>query len=444
MQKNFIAQTYGKSMNYTDIENSLFKKYNVKKGLRNEDGTGVCVGLTKVSDVIGYQYEADKKVPCEGKLLYRGVDVEDIVNGRKDRIAGFEEVCFLLLFGFLPKSDELEKFRNVLQICYELPERFTELNFLTFPSTNIMNLLQSSVLSLYNFDQNPETKDVYEIMLKGINVSAKMPMMICYGYHAQQHYLHRKSLIIHYPKKEYTIAQNILHMLRANSKFTDEEVATLDALLIVHAEHGGGNNSTFTNVVISSTGTDIYSAISGSVGSMKGPKHGGANIRCAEMMDAIINEIGIYASDSKVEDIVRKILNKKFFDESGLFYGIGHAVYTLSDPRAEIIKKKCKTLAEEKDCMDEYNFMVKLEVIARKLVGEKLGKVVSNNVDFYSGFAYKMLGIPKELYTPLFVCARCIGWTAHNIENRLYDGKIMRPATKCVSEEKKYISISKR
>ncbi|MFI3237698.1 MAG: citrate synthase [Lachnospiraceae bacterium] len=444
MQRNFIAQTFGKSMNYTEIENHLFKEHNVKKGLRNEDGTGVCVGLTKVSDVIGYTRVDGEKVPAPGRLLYRGIDVQDLIQGRSDTSAGFEEVSFLLLFGFLPKKKELEEFRKMLQICYELPERYTELNFLTFPSNDLMNLLQSAVLSLYNFDKNPETQDVYEIVLKGINILAKMPMMMCYGYQSQQHYLHRKSLVIHYPKKEYSLAQNILYMLRDNSEFTKEEVSALDALLIVHAEHGGGNNSTFTNVVISSTGTDIYSSISGSIGSMKGPKHGGANIRCSDMIDAIIEEIGIHATEDEMRDIVEKVLNKKFFDKTGLFYGIGHAVYTQSDPRAESIKLKCKTLAAEKGRMDEYEFMVRLEMVAKEVVGEKLGKTVSNNVDFYSGFAYKMLNIPKEVYTPLFVCARTIGWVAHNIENRLYDGKIMRPATKCVMPQGTYVSIKER
>ncbi len=439
-----MAQAYGKSMNFTGIANPLFKQYNVKKGLRNEDGTGVCVGLTKVSDVIGYNILEGVKVPVEGRLMYRGINVKDLVEQKTESSAGYEEVCFLLLFGFLPQRHELEKFRSVMQAGYELPERFTELNFLTFPSQNLMNLLQSAVLSMYNFDPDPETQDVFQIVMKGMNIVAKMPMMICYGYQSQQHYLHRKSLVIHYPKKCYSIAENILHMLRHDKIFTEKEADALDSLLIVHAEHGGGNNSTFTNVVISSTGTDIYSAVAGAIGSMKGPKHGGANIHCFEMIEDIIGRIGVFATDEEIEKMVHRVLNREIYDKSGLFYGAGHAVYTLSDPRAELIREKAKILAEEKDCLDEFHFLVRLETIAREVIQQKLGKPVSNNVDFYSGFLYKMLRIPKEIYTPLFVCARTIGWLAHNIENRLYDGKIMRPATKCVAEPTEFITLDER
>ncbi len=444
MQYSFLAQIFGQSLNYTHIDNFLFKKHDVKKGLRHDDGTGVCVGLTKICDVVGYEIVEGKKTPVEGRLLYRGVDVEDLINNKYLDYAGFEEVSFLLLFGFQPNKKEFDEFRKLLQKNYELPERFTELNFLNSPSANLMNLLQSAVLSLYNFDNCPEEQDTYQTVLKGLNILAKMPTMVCYGYKSQQHYLHRKSLLIRYPKEEYSIAQNILYMLRSNAEFTEEEVTTLDSLLIVHAEHGGGNNSTFTNVVISSTGTDIYSSMAGSIGSIKGPKHGGANIHCSNMIDAIIEEVGLDATEKQLTEIVKRILNKDFFDKTGLFYGIGHAVYSISDPRAEIIKKKCKKLAEQKNCLNEYNFMVRLEETAKEVISAYLGKTVSNNVDFYSGFAYKMLELPKEIYTPLFVCARTIGWTAHNIENRLYDSKIMRPATKCVVEHHDFIPMEKR
>lgn len=445
MDLNFLAQTYGKSSNFTGIENHLYKEYNVKKGLRNEDGGGVCVGLTKICDVVGFRLdENDIRLPAEGQLFYRGYDLNHLVQGKSEKASGFEEVFFLLLFGFLPKRNELETFKATLQNCYELPDRFAELNFLTFPSRNLMNLLQCAVLSLYNFDENPETNDTFDVIKQGLNIVANMPTMICYGYQSQQHYLQKKSLVIHYPVKEYSLAENILYMLRDDMQFTEKEADTLDTLLMVQAEHGGGNNSTFTNVVMSSTGTDIYSAFAGSIGSMKGPRHGGANVSSAAMIDAIIEEIGIHATEAQIEDVVHRILSKKFFDRTGLFYGIGHAVYTLSDPRAELIRSTCKELAMEKNFMDEYKFMVKLEEIARRMVSEKLGKPISNNVDLYSGFVYKMLGIPREVYTPLFVCARTAGWLAHNIENRLYDGKIMRPATKCVMERGEFLPMKQR
>ncbi len=444
MELNFVAQAFGKSMSYTEIQNQLYKTYDVKKGLRNEDNTGVCVGLTKVANVVGYDIVDGVKTPIDGRLLYRGIDIEDIVTGKSEPNAGYEETCFLLLFGFLPNKNELEQFKAVIRKCYELPERFTELNFLNFPSQNLMNLLQSSVLSLYNFDNDPETQDAFQTMIKGINIIAKMPMMICYGYQSQQHYLQRKSLVIHYPKPEYSISENILYMLRDDTKFSASEVELLDTVLVVQAEHGGGNNSTFTNVVISSTGTDIYSAMSGSIGSIKGPRHGGANIQCSKMIEEIINEIGLNATDSQIEDIVWRILKKDFFDRSGLFYGMGHAVYTVSDPRTNILREKCSVLAKEKKCKDEFDFMARLEKIACKVVEEKTQKPIAVNVDYYSGFAYKLLDIPREIYTPLFVCARTVGWLAHNIENKLYDGRIMRPATKCVADESIFVPLNKR
>lgn len=445
MDINFLAQTYGKSSNFTGIENHLYKEYNVKKGLRNEDGGGVCVGLTKICDVVGFTLDQEEhRQPTEGQLFFRGYNLHDLVKYKSISASGFEEVFFLLLFGFLPKLEELHNFKSNLQDCYELPDRFSELNFLTFPSRNLMNLLQCAVLSLYNFDPNPESNNIFDVMKQGINIVANMPTMICYGYQSQQHYLQKKSLVIHYPVAEYSLAENILYMLRDDMQFTEKEANTLDTLLMVQAEHGGGNNSTFTNVVIASTGTDIYSAFAGSIGSMKGPKHGGANISCANMIDAIIDEIGLEASEAQMEKIVKRILDRKFFDRTGLFYGVGHAVYTLSDPRSELIRSTCKELAIEKDYMLEYNFMTKLEKVARATVSERLGKPVSNNVDYYSGFVYKMLGIPREVYTPLFVCARTAGWLAHNIENRLYDGKIMRPATKCVAERLEFQKMNQR
>ena len=444
MHDNFLAQSYGKSQIFTDIPNKLFTEYDVKKGLRNEDGTGVRVGLTKVSDVVGYEIVDGKKTDIPGKLYYRGYSLTDIVNTHRESICEYEEVMFLLLFGYLPNKVELEHFRDIVKNQYALPEEFLEMNILRLPSKNLMNRLQHAVLTLYNYDDDADNVDVYETLIKGISLAAKFPAIMCYAYQSKRHYFDHKSLYIHYPNKNYSIAENILQLLRPDKKFSQKEAALLDTILIVHADHGGGNNSTFTNVLVSSTGTDIYSAIAAAIGSLKGPKHGGANIQVAQMMDAVVEAIGYTTDRKKIEDIIGKILDKEFFDKSGLVYGFGHAVYTISDPRAELLRDTCKVVAQEKDRMEQYNFFVLFEEIARKLLSERRGKPIASNVDFFSGFAYDMLGIPRDLYTPLFACARVTGWVAHNIENKLYDGRIMRPATKYVGEIKEYIPIKDR
>lgn len=444
MHDNFLAQSYGKSQIFTDIPNKLFTEYDVKKGLRNEDGTGVRVGLTKVSDVVGYEIIDGKKTDIPGKLYYRGYSLTDIVNTHRESICEYEEVMFLLLFGYLPNKVELEHFRDIVKNQYALPEEFLEMNILRLPSKNLMNRLQHAVLTLYNYDDDADNVDVYETLIKGISLAAKFPAIMCYAYQSKRHYFDHKSLYIHYPNKNYSIAENILQLLRPDKKFSQKEAALLDTILIVHADHGGGNNSTFTNVLVSSTGTDIYSAIAAAIGSLKGPKHGGANIQVAQMMDAVVEAIGYTTDRKKIEDIIGKILDKEFFDKSGLVYGFGHAVYTISDPRAELLRDTCKVVAQEKDRMEQYNFFVLFEEIARKLLSERRGKPIASNVDFFSGFAYDMLGIPRDLYTPLFACARVTGWVAHNIENKLYDGRIMRPATKYVGEIKEYIPIKDR
>lgn len=444
MSNNFIAQSFGRSMNYTDIPTPLFKQYDVKKGLRNEDGTGVRVGLTRVSDVVGYELEDGKKVEVPGRLYYRGLSLNDLVAGKGDSHYGYEEVCFLLLFGYLPNKRELSQFSEVIKQCYTLPNEFLEMNFLRMPSKDLMNLLQCAVLSLYNYDMDPDNIDPYQTILKGLNIIGKIPLIICYGYQSQLHYFQKQSLIIHYANKDYSIAENILYMIREDRKFTEQEARMLDTLLMVHADHGGGNNSTFTNVVISSTGTDIYSTMAGSIGSLKGPRHGGANIRCAQMMQAVTNAIGFTEDETLIRNVVKKILDKDFYDNSGLVYGMGHAVYTISDPRADILREYCGELAKEKNREKEFEFRVLFEKVAREMLLEKTGKPVSNNVDYYSGFAYDMLNIPRELYTPLFACSRMVGWLAHNIENKLYDGKIMRPATKYVGETIDYKPMKER
>lgn len=444
MKNNFIAQSFGRSMNHTDIPNQLFQEYNVKKGLRNEDGTGVRVGLTKISDVVGYDFEDGKKIEVPGRLFYRGIAIEDLVRGKRDSHFGYEETCFLLLFGFLPNKKDLEQFRNVLKRCYSMPQEFLEMNFLRTPSKDLMNLLQCAVLSLYSYDEDADNIDPYQTILKGLNIIAKIPLIISYGFQSQLHYFSKQSLLIHFAKEEYSIAENILYMIREDHKFTPQEASMLDTLLLIHADHGGGNNSTFTNVVISSTGTDLYSSMAGSIGSLKGPRHGGANIRCAQMMKAIVDEIGYTRDKAKLKGIIKRILSKDFYDKAGLIYGLGHAVYTVSDPRAEILKDCCKMLAKEKGREDEFHFLLSFEEAAKEALFERNGKSISNNVDLYSGFAYSMLNIPTDLYTPLFACSRMVGWLAHNIENKLYDGRIMRPATKYVGDTINYKEMSER
>ena len=441
---SILARYYGRSSNYTDIPNYLFSEFNVKKGLRNDDGTGVRIGLTRISDVIGYTTDDNGNViPCEGDLLYRGYSIKDLLVNRQKNY-GFEETCFLLLFGYLPDKEEFDNFKKCLSMRYDLPESFLANELLLKPARNLMNKLQSAVLSLYNYDESPDETDVYQNLLKGINLIAKFPALGCYAYYTKVHSFDRSSLIIHYPRPEYSIAENILYMLRPDGKFTDHEANLLDAILLIHADHGGGNNSTFTNVVVGSTGTDIYSALSASIGSLKGPKHGGANISVAKMMQQVIGDLDYTMDKDHIRKIINDILDSRYFDRSGLIYGFGHAVYTLSDPRAELLRRLCRNLAEEQGCMYKFTFYKLFEDTVKEVVREKKGQIITSNVDYYSGLAYRMLGIPEELFTPLFATARVSGWVAHNLENKLYDGKIMRPATKYVGEKQEYIPIDVR
>lgn len=441
---SILARFFGKSSNYTDIPNALFKEYNVKKGLRNEDGTGVRVSLTRVSDVIGYKQNEDGTVePCEGDLVFRGYSIKDLIKNRQGNY-GYEETCFLLLFGFLPTREQLREFRASLAMRYELPENFLVNEILRSPSRNLMNRMQTLTLALYNYDDDPDNVDVYETLRKGLNLIAKFPALGCYAYQAKMHDAYRRSLIIHYPKREYSIAENILFMLRPDGKFTQKEANLLDALLVMHAEHGGGNNSAFTDVVIGSTGTDLYSAICGSLGSLKGPKHGGANISVAEMMKDVVSLTHYDTDPVRLEKIVNELFDGALYDHSTLVYGFGHAVYTLSDPRAELLRSLCQKLAEEKGCEEKFEFYKAFEDTVHRVGKIRKGKVLPTNVDFYSGFAYNLLGIPEDLFTPLFAIARVAGWVAHNVENKLYDGKIMRPATKYVGERMTYVPIDER
>lgn len=442
---NNIQNFFDKSLTENKIENELYTTYSVKKGLRNEDGTGVLVGLTKISDVVGYKKEEGKKVDDYGKLYYRGINVKDIVNAnRKNKRYLFEEVCFLILFGYLPNEEEFEDFKKSLSDGYELPEHYLQTNIMNIPAKNIMNKLQRGVLMLYSYDDEPDNIGIKETLEKGINLIAKIPAIMCYSYQTKIHFFENQSLIIHHVNKDYSFAEQILYLLRPDGSFTEKEAEVLDVSLVLHADHGGGNNSTFTSVVISSTGTDLYSAIAGSIGSLKGPRHGGANLAVKKQMELVIGEISVHASDEQIQKIVCRILDKDFNDNSGLIYGIGHAVYTLSDPRSEILSEKCKELAIEKGRLDEFHFYQKFASIAIEEIHKRKGIRVCTNVDFYSGLVYDMLNIPSDLYTALFVAGRTIGWITHIIENKLYSNRIIRPATKYVGGINEYTDIEDR
>lgn len=433
-----------KSKPFSEINNELFKEYNVKKGLRNEDGTGVRVGLTKIADVVGYKLVDGKKVDDIGKLYYRGIELRDIIQGSNEQVDGFEEACFLLLFGYLPDDKELKEFSDYLKQSYQLTNEFVESKFIQMPGKNIMNRVMQGVIGLYDYDDDPENISVENTLKQGLNIIAKLPSIICYAYQSKMYRYNRNSLFIHPARNDLSISENILYMLRADKKFTPLEARLLDMLLIVHADHGGGNNSTFTNVVISSTGTDIYSSMVGSIGSLKGPRHGGANLKVSGMMKEVIEEIGYSEDENEIKVLLNRILDKDFYDHSGLIYGMGHAIYTLSDPRSEVLQTYIEQLADEKGKASEYDFYQRFEKCAKEVILQRKGIHVSSNVDFYSGFVYQMLGIPEDMYTPLFVMGRSVGWLAHNIENKAYDGRIMRPATKYVGEQHEYIKMEDR
>ena len=383
------------------------------------------------------------KSDTDGELLYRGIKLTDIANHmNNDGIYGYEEIAFLILFGHLPNKDELNVFSRTIRENYNLKPDFLNLKVLSNPCNNVMNKIQTALLAMYEEDEDPDNPDVENVLRQGLNIISKLPSIVCYAYESKHHDIDGGSLIIHHMDTNKSIAENILSLLRYDQNYTQEEAELLDTMLVIHMDHGAGNNSTFANIVVSSTDTDLYSCISAAVGSLKGPRHGGANIKALKMMEAVINEIGLEASDSQIEDIIYRLLNKDFFDKSGLIYGLGHAVYTLSDPRSEILKKKVKELL--KDNIEKFDFYIRFEEVAKKVIKKEKGKTVSANVDFYSGIVYSMLGIPQDLFTPMFVCARVVGWIAHNIENKLYCNRIIRPAGKYVGDEKQYIELEKR
>lgn len=435
---DFLEEKYKLLVENGIIDSNLYEKYNVKRGLRNSNGTGVLVGLTKVANVEGYkmEFEDGEKKPCPGHLCYRGYDLMDIASADKDTY-GFEKVSFLLLFGYLPNEEEMTEFKKIVSDEYELPKEFVEGIILKNPSKSLMNHISRCILSLYSYDENPDSNYGLDLLKKGISLIAKMPAIISYSLMAKNHYIDKDSLFIHYPKKEYSIAENILYLSRCDGKFSRLEADTLDLALMIHADHGGGNNSTFVGVVVASTGADIYSCLAASLGSLKGPRHGGANMAVLDMMNLIINDVGMDATDEELENIIGKILSKNYYDNSGLIYGIGHAIYTMSDPRCVLLKAKCQELSQNDDNnIKLFEFYNRFENLAIEILGEKKNMVCCANVDYYSGLTYQFLKIPRDLFIPIFAAARMSGWMAHNIESSVNGNKIVRPATKYVGGKK--------
>ena len=429
------------------IDQSLYEKYDVKRGLRDSDGRGVLTGLTEISDVSGFRTEPDgTRVPIEGELFFQGYDIKNLVEGFRGSRHGFEETIFLLLFGELPTETQLEDFMQILGALRPLPENFNRDVIMKAPSRNIMNVLERCVLTLYSYDDNPDDISIKHVLAQSLSLIARFPVIAAYGYQSYRHKFLDSSLIIHRPKAEFSTAENILRLLRPDPVFTDLEAEVLDICLVLHAEHGGGNNSSFTTHVITTTGTDTYSTVAGSLGSLKGPRHGGANLKVQQMMADLKTNVADTENDAKVRNYLEKLLQKQAFDKAGLIYGMGHAIYTLSDPRAVLLKSKAAELATAKGHDDEFNLYNTVERLIPEAM-EAEGKVVrssSVNVDFYSGFVYKMLNIPTALYTPLFAMARIAGWSAHRIEELVSGGKLIRPAYRVVAPKRPYIQMADR
>ncbi len=415
------------------IDPKYYDKYNVKRGLRNRDGSGVMAGFTNISEVHGYVINEDEKHPMPGELIYRGYNIMDLVpNAGINKRYGFEEIAFLLLMGELPTREELEEFCGFIAQNRELPANFTEDMILKAPSRDIMNKMARSVLTLYSYDDTPDDCSIENILRQSLMLLSKMPLVGVYAYNTKIHYFDNKSLILHNPKPNLTTAENLLRMLNPYKEFTSLDAEVLDTALMLHAEHGGGNNSTFTCRVLSSTGTDTYSTLAAAIGSLKGPKHGGANVKVIKMIDNIKENVKDTSNDKELYDYLIKIVKKEANDMSGLIYGMGHAVYTMSDPRTQLLKEKARLLSMEKGMQEEFDLYDRIEKMSPQVFAEVKGdkKTLCANVDFYSGLVYKMLNIPLEMYTPIFAIARTAGWCAHRIEEVLCGGRIIRPAYK--------------
>ena len=431
----------------SQIDLDQFWKYGVKRGLRNPDGTGVMAGLTKICTVEGYYIEDGERVPKHGVLKYRGLNINEIIEAcEKENRFGFEEVVYLLMFGSLPTKNQLDLFKETLALCRNLPDNYIEDVLMKNASMDVMNKLARCVLTSYSFDEYPDDLSINNVLRQSVQIIAQLPVMMCYAYQVKRMKFYGKSMYFHPEKKELSTAETILRSIRSDKKYTDEEAKLLDICLILHAEHGGGNNSTFTTRVLTSSGTDTYSAIAGAIGSLKGRRHGGANIKVTNLVKEITENVDDIADENQVFAYLEKIMRKEAGDGSGLIYGMGHAVYTLSDPRAVILKRKAKEFAYRYGFEKEYQLIANIEKLTpevyRKVKGKN--KIMCANVDLYSGLIYKMLGIPEDLFTPLFATARIAGWCSHRMEELISGGKIIRPAYKNIAFPKKYVPMEER
>ncbi len=442
-----VRELAQKCVERSSIEPTLYTQYKVNRGLRDLQGKGVLTGLTEISEIQSSIQVDGESVPCEGKLFYRGIDIEEIVGGFiREKRFGFEETVYLLLFGDLPSREQLSEFQQILSDYRTLPTSFVRDIIMKAPSDDMMNTLARSVLTLYSYDENANDISIENVLRQCLQLIALFPLLSVYGYQAYSHYHDGNSLYIHNPLPELSTAENILRILRPDSQYTELEAKILDLALVLHAEHGGGNNSTFTTHVVSSSGTDTYSVIAASLGSLKGPKHGGANIKVVQMFEDMKKTLPDWNDEEAVERYLRALLHRNAFDKAGLIYGMGHAVYSLSDPRANIFKKFVESLSVEKGREEEYRLYALVERLAPQVIAEerKIYKGVSANIDFYSGFVYSMLNLPIELYTPIFAISRIAGWSAHRLEELINAGKIIRPAYKSVSEKRAYTRIDDR
>ncbi len=431
----------------SSIDPSLYGKYDVKRGLRDLNGKGVLAGLTEIASVVGSKTENGVSVPCEGQLFYRGINVKEIISGFiSEKRFGFEEITYLLIFGELPNAEQLSSFKKLLGNMMTLPTNFIRDVIMKGPSDDMMNSLARSVLTLHSYDQNANDISLPNVLRQCLKLIAVFPMLSVYGYQAYNFYIEKQSLFIHQPRPELSIAENLLHLLRPDSNYTELEAHVLDLALVLHAEHGGGNNSTFTTHVVTSSGTDTYSAIAAALCSLKGPKHGGANLKVMHMFEDMKQNVKDWQDDEEISAYLQALLDKKAFDKAGLIYGIGHAIYSLSDPRAEVFRVYVEKLSKEKGLEAEYQLYAKVADLAPKIISgkKKMYKGVSPNVDFFSGFAYSMMGLPLELYTPIFAVSRISGWSAHRMEELINAGKIIRPAYMNVGEAKQYVKLADR
>ena len=431
----------------SSIDLQLYTKFKVNRGLRDLNGNGVLTGLTEISEIQAFEFIGEDKVPCEGKLFYRGVDIESFVDGFiREKRFGFEEATYLLIFGKLPTVEQLKDFSDLLAKYRTLPTSFVRDIIMKAPNSDMMNTLARSVLTLHSYDVKANDVSIANVLRQSLLLTAVFPLLAVYGYQTYRHYFVGDSLVIHTPRPELSTAENILYMLRPDSKYTELEAKILDVALVLHAEHGGGNNSTFTTHVVSSSGTDTYSTVAASLGSLKGPKHGGANIKVVQMFEDLKKNVADWKDEEQVAVYLKALLHKEAFDRAGLIYGMGHAVYSLSDPRANIFKKFVESLSVEKGRTEEFELYALVERLAAKIIAEerKIYKGVSANIDFYSGFVYSMLDLPLELYTPIFAIARISGWSAHRIEELINVGKIIRPSYRSVAAKKEYVEIKDR